>query len=99
VELTCVVSMLLIFCFVLGSFLVSLLCIFVLVIALKLAITLLCNCDYYYYYYYYCVLRNSVQFSLSSSDLVVNFTVLSWVFSVLCLFVTLGLCITVDFLI
>ena len=78
--------MLLIFCFVLGFVLVSLFFfVFVLVIALKLVITLLCNCAYYYYYYYCCVLQNSVQFSHSNSDLVVNFTVLSCVFSVLCL--------------
>jgi len=79
------------FCFVLGFVLVSLLFVFELVIASKLAIALLCNCAYYY-----CVLQNSVSFSHSNSDLVVNFTVLSCVFSVVCLFVKLDLCITVD---
>ena len=95
-ERTCIgfnVILFSLFCFVLGFFLVSLLFVFVLVIALKFAITLLCNCAYYYYSYY-CVLQNSVQFSHSNSDLVL-ISLFCLVFSLY--FVRLGLCITVDF--
>jgi hypothetical protein len=85
VELAC-------FCFVLQFVLVSLLFGFVLVIPLKLAITQLCIDDDDNYYF---ILRNNVQFYHFNSDLLVNFTLLSCVFSVCYLFVTLDLFISV----